>query len=103
MADSSRLPLYRILQSQGFGTRRYCKDLVLAGLVFINGVEMESPDALVDTAGLVLEVDGERWAYHARAYLMLNKPAGVECSQKPKHHPSVYTLLPVPLDRKSVV
>ncbi|MGF2508619.1 16S rRNA pseudouridine(516) synthase, partial [Ralstonia pseudosolanacearum] len=30
-ASSARLPLYRILQSQGFGTRRYCKDLVFAG------------------------------------------------------------------------
>ena len=103
MADSSaRLPLYRILQSQGFGTRRYCKDLVLAGLVLINDVEMEDPDALVDTADLVLDVDGERWAYHARAYLMINKPAGVECSQKPKHHPSVYSLLPVPLRERGV-
>ncbi|AMP68141.1 16S rRNA pseudouridine(516) synthase [Ralstonia solanacearum] len=101
-ASSARLPLYRILQSQGFGTRRYCKDLVIAGLVHVNGIEAEDPDAQVDTAGLVLDVDGERWAYHARAYLMLHKPAGFECSQKPRHHPSVYTLLPVPLRERGV-
>ncbi|MDC6293689.1 pseudouridine synthase [Ralstonia pseudosolanacearum] len=100
--SSARLPLYRILQSQGFGTRRYCKDLVFAGLVHVNGVEAEDPDAQVDTAGLVLDVDGERWAYHARAYLMLHKPTGFECSQKPRHHPSVYTLLPVPLRERGV-
>lgn len=29
--------LDRILQSQGFGTRRYCGDLVEAGLVEVNG------------------------------------------------------------------
>ena len=32
----------------------------------------------------------------------MNKPAGVECSQKPKHHPSVYSLLPSPLRRRGV-
>ncbi len=102
-ASSARLPLYRILQSQGFGTRRYCKDLVFAGLVHVNGIEAEDPDTQVDTtAGLILDVDGERWAYHARAYLMLHKPVGFECSQKPRHHPSVYTLLPVPLRERGV-
>ena len=45
----------------------------------------------------MLTVNGEPWPFHARAYLMLNKPAGYECSQRPKHWPSVYSLLPVPL------
>ncbi|MDG5975102.1 pseudouridine synthase [Hydrogenophaga taeniospiralis CCUG 15921] len=42
-------------------------------------------------------MQGERWAYHALAYLMLHKPAGYECSQKPSTYPSIYTLLPGPL------
>ena len=32
----------------------------------------------------------------------MHKPAGRECSQKPKHHPSVYGLLPAPLRRRDV-
>jgi 16S rRNA pseudouridine516 synthase len=32
----------------------------------------------------------------------MNKPAGHECSQKPKHHPSVHSLLPAPLRRRGV-
>jgi len=32
----------------------------------------------------------------------MNKPAGHECSQKPKHHPSVYSLLPPPLRVRDV-
>ena len=32
----------------------------------------------------------------------MNKPAGHECSQKPKHHPSVYSLLPGPLRGRGV-
>ena len=37
------------------------------------------------------------WAYFEKAYLMLHKPAGTECSQKPSTYPSIYTLLPSPL------
>ena len=33
---------------------------------------------------------------------MLNKPAGYECSKKPKHHPSAYSLLPGPLRVRDV-
>ncbi|HEY2929179.1 16S rRNA pseudouridine(516) synthase, partial [Piscinibacter sp.] len=40
--------------------------------------------------------------YHAKALIVMNKPPGVECSQKPKHHPSVYSLLPAPLRRRDV-
>lgn len=42
----------------------YCKDFVFVGLVFINGVEMESFDVFVDIVGLVLDVDGECWVYY---------------------------------------
>jgi 16S rRNA pseudouridine516 synthase len=42
-------------------------------------------------------VRGELWPYHAKALVLLHKPAGYECSQKPKHHPSVMSLLPPPL------
>ncbi|WP_312759263.1 16S rRNA pseudouridine(516) synthase, partial [Pulveribacter sp.] len=53
-----------------------------------------------DTENLVLNVQGVNWPYHARAYLVLNKPAGFECSQKPSAHPSIYTLLPAPLRQR---
>ena len=42
------------------------------------------------------------WPYHERALILLNKPAGYECSQKPKHHPSVMSLLPAPLRQRGV-
>ncbi len=45
-------------------------------------------------------VQGTAWRYQAKAYVMLHKPAGVECSQKPSAHPSVYTLLPTPLRQR---
>ncbi|MEQ1519243.1 MAG: 16S rRNA pseudouridine(516) synthase, partial [Usitatibacteraceae bacterium] len=45
---------------------------------------------------------GVVWQYHAKAYLVLHKPSGFECSQKAKSHPSVYTLLPAPLRTRDV-
>jgi 16S rRNA pseudouridine516 synthase len=45
-------------------------------------------------------VQGQRWEFHERAYLMLHKPSGFECSQKPSTWPSIYTLLPAPLRQR---
>ncbi len=90
-----------ILFSQGFGTRRVCCGLVQQGLVQVEqGGEpavITDPSAAFEPAQLAFWVQGERWVYHAQAFLMLHKPAGFECSHKPGAHPSVYTLLPGPL------
>lgn len=90
----SKLSLDRILQSQGFGTRKYCRALIEDGDVSINGEIQDSYKTTVDTDGLVLEVFGEEWKYRAQVYIALNKPANFECSRKPSHHPGVLTLLP---------
>jgi 16S rRNA pseudouridine516 synthase len=55
------------------------------------------PSSEIDPHGLRLRVQGVEWPYHAKAYLMLHKPAGTECSHKPSTWPSIYTLLPAPL------
>ena len=88
------MKLYRILQSQGFGSRKGCIARVRAGSVEVNGAVCEDPEAEVDTTGLELTVDGEPWTYRTQAYLLLHKPAGYECSHHPSHHPSVFSLLP---------
>ncbi len=87
----------QVLFSQGFGTRRDCQGLVLRGDVAVAGQVLDDPDAEVDTEGLVFQVQGRAWPYHAKALVMLHKPAGYECSAKPRHHPSVLSLLPAPL------
>ena len=90
----SKLSLDRILQSQGFGTRKYCRSLVDDGDVSISGAIQKSYKTVLDTAGLVLTVFDEAWPYRDKVYLALNKPTDVECSRKPSHHPGVLTLLP---------
>ena len=95
-------PISDVLFSQGFGTRRECEALVRAGRVGVDGQPVDDPDARFTVEGLRFSVDGEPWPYQARALLVMNKPAGVECSRQPRHHPGVMTLLPAPLRRRGV-
>jgi 16S rRNA pseudouridine516 synthase len=96
------MKLFRALQSQGFGSRKACRLRVRAGHVLVNGAPCDDPDAEVDPAGLELTLDGERWRYRDKAYLVLHKPAGYECSHHPSHHPSVFALLPAPIVARGV-
>jgi 16S rRNA pseudouridine516 synthase len=90
----SKLSLDRVLQSQGFGTRKYCRALIEDGDVAIGGEVQSSYKTLVDTDGLVLTVFDEEWVVREHVYIALYKPANFECSRKPSHHPGVLTLLP---------
>jgi 16S rRNA pseudouridine516 synthase len=90
----AKLSLDRILQSQGFGTRKWCQRLIEEGEVQVQGALVRDPRALFETAGLQFAVFGDTWAYHEHLYIALNKPANIECSRKPSHHPGVMSLLP---------
>ncbi len=94
------MKLQQILFSQGFGTRRQCDALIDSGAVSAAGQVLRSANADIATDGLVLTIGGEHWPFHERAYVMLHKPAGYECSHEPKHWPSVYELLPLPLRQR---
>ena len=96
------MKLAQVLFSQGFGARRECEGLIVSGHITLDGRLCDDPFQEVEPEGLVFGVRGELWPYHAKALIVMNKPAGVECSQKPKHHPSVYSLLPAPLRRRDV-
>jgi 16S rRNA pseudouridine516 synthase len=90
----SKQTLDRILQSQGFGSRKYCRQLITDGEVTVAGETVTDYRAGFDTAGLEFTVFGEPWTYREHVYIALNKPADFECSRKPSHHPGVLTLLP---------
>jgi len=98
------MQLQEILYSQGFGTRRVCAGLIQQGLVQVyandtldNSTVCKEAAAEFDATGLRFKVQGSDWPYFEKAYVLLNKPAGTECSQKPSTYPSIYTLLPSPL------
>ena len=96
------MKLAQVLFSQGFGSRRECEGLIVGGFVSVAGTVMDDPFDELDPEGLQFSVRGETWPFRTKALIVLNKPAGHECSQKPKHHPSVYSLLGAPLRRRDV-
>ena len=113
LLDTGGVKLAALLFSQGFGTRRECAALVAHGLVEVEGLgaaataaapeTIDDPgDDIGDMAGRWFRVRGERWPYHERALVVLHKPEGYECSLKPRHHPSVHSLLPAPLRTRGV-
>jgi 16S rRNA pseudouridine516 synthase len=94
--------LTQILFSQGFGSRRVCLGLVQRGDVSIAGLVCDDPDADLDTTDLVFHVQGKPWPFRAQAVVLMHKPAGYECSQRPRHHPGVMSLLPAPLRERGL-
>lgn len=96
------MTLDRILQSQGFGTRKGCRQLIAAGEVRVGAEVVTDFAADIDPVGLGFSVGGEAFVYREHVYLALNKPANYECSRKPSHHPGVLTLLPDEFVRRDV-
>jgi 16S rRNA pseudouridine516 synthase len=94
--------LAQILFSQGFGTRRECAGLIYSEQVQVDGRVVDDPQADFPTEGLSFSVRGEPWRFFDKALVLLHKPAGYECSMKPKHHPSVLSLLPTALRTRGV-
>ena len=93
------MQLDKILQSQGFGSRKYCRQLIESGKVAIgnNGGTLNTCSNFktdVPTEGLELAVLGEHWSFREKIYIAMNKPQGYECSHQPQHHHSVFSLLP---------
>jgi 16S rRNA pseudouridine516 synthase len=88
------MTLDKILQSQGFGTRKWCRQLISDGAVCVGGEPVTQYDRAFVAEGLEFTVHDEPWTCRAKIYLALNKPPGYECSRKPAHHPAVLTLLP---------
>ncbi len=86
--------LEKILRSQGFGSRRECRHLIWNEAVSVGGRLITEIDEDFSCEGLVFNVTGKEWTFHAQLYIALHKPPDYECSRKPSHHPGILTLLP---------
>ena len=84
--------LEKMLQSQGFGSRKYCQQLIKNGAVEINGEVVDHPKLKLDLKDLRFSVYGEEYLYREHLYIALNKPKGYECSHQATHHFSVFEL-----------
>jgi 16S rRNA pseudouridine516 synthase len=94
--------LESVLFTQGFGSRRQCRALIADARVIVNGMPCTNPDAQFDLDALTFTIDGTPWRYREHAYIVLNKPAGYECSRDPQYHLSVFRLLPAQLAMRGV-
>lgn len=82
--------LEKMLQSQGFGSRKFCQTLIKNGHVSISGQTILEPKFKLNLEQLVFKVYGTEYHYREKVYLALNKPSGYECSHQSTHHLSVY-------------
>lgn len=94
--------LERILCNQGFGSRKFCRIMIMNGEITVNGEMCDDPSATFELENLHYTVKGEAWQYHEKSYLMMHKPSNYECSHKTQHHPTIYSLLPHPLVERGV-
>lgn len=96
------MPLERLLRSQGFGSRSECRTLIRSGRVSVGAEQCIDAHAEFESEGFVFSVDDTLWVYRRFVYLALNKPAHYECSHQPRHHASVYSLLPDVLRNRKI-
>ena len=68
--------LQKILAAAGFGSRRYCEEIIEAGRVRVNGKTAKVGDK-ANTAVDSITLDGEAVAAEKLVYILLNKPRGV--------------------------
>ena len=86
--------LEKMLQSQGFGSRKHCQQLIKHGAISIHGEVQTDLKCRVDVKDLNFSVYGQDYIYREKVYIALNKPQGFECSHQPQHHKSVFNLFP---------
>ena len=87
--------LEKMLQSQGFGSRKHCQQLIKNGAVTIMGETQTNPKFAIKIAPetvLQFSVYGENYQYREKVYIALHKPQGYECSHQATHHFSVFDL-----------
>jgi 23S rRNA pseudouridine2605 synthase len=76
--DEGLIRLQKLLAQSGVGSRRKCEELMLAGLVEVDGEVVTRLGTKVDPTRAVIRVDGKRLPpVSPHVYLVLNKPRGV--------------------------
>lgn len=84
--------LEKMLQSQGFGSRKHCQQLIKNGAVSIQGELIDNPKHKLNLQDLTFSVYGHEYRYREKVYIVLNKPQDYECSHQTTHHFSVFDL-----------
>jgi len=78
----ARERLQKVMASAGVASRRECEELILAGVVRVNGHVVDRLPAFADPQTDTILVNGKRLKPPQRMYFALNKPKGVICSNR---------------------
>ncbi|MET3767013.1 16S rRNA pseudouridine516 synthase [Acinetobacter bereziniae] len=84
--------LEKMLQSQGFGSRKHCQQLIKNGAIQIQNEVITDPKFKLDLDHLEFSVYQQTFQYRQKVYIALNKPQNYECSHQSTHHFSVFDL-----------
>ncbi|MDR3030037.1 MAG: rRNA pseudouridine synthase [Acinetobacter sp.] len=84
--------LEKMLQSQGFGSRKHCQQLIKNGAIQIQNEVITDPKFKLDLDHLEFSVYQQTFQYREKVYIALNKPQNYECSHQSTHHFSVFDL-----------
>ena len=87
--------LQKVLAAAGVDSRRKCEQLILSGVVQVNGKVVDKLPAFVDPEKDIVTVDGKKIQAAQKVYFLLNKPKGVICtSRDPQGRKKVIDLVP---------
>ena len=84
------MELLKILQSQGFGSRKQCLQRIEFGTVSVAGQVLYDAKAQVDTTDLTFEVEGVPWLFREKAY----RPSIIRRSANRYAYLGMYSLSP---------
>lgn len=96
MIEYKLMKIDKLLQSQGFGSRKYCQSLIEQGVVYLNDelcTDLKYQVPKNRLSDLSITIFGQHYQYREKVYIALNKPMGYECSHQTSHHHSVFELL----------
>ncbi|NLH17159.1 MAG: rRNA pseudouridine synthase [Phycisphaerae bacterium] len=77
---TGKVRLQKFLAEAGIAARRKCEEMIVEGLVEVNGKVVESLPAFVEPAKDTVKVNGQKVRMPQRVYFLLNKPKNVICS-----------------------
>jgi pseudouridine synthase len=88
--------LQKILAAAGIASRRNCEELILDGVVRVNGKVIDSLPAFADLDEDMITVRGKPLQPTIKVYFILNKPKGVVCtSSDPQGRRTAVGMVPV--------
>jgi len=87
--------LQKVMASAGVASRRQCEELILQGVVRVNGRVVDELPAFVDPDVDIVTVQGRPLQEPRKVYYLLNKPKGVICTNSdPQGRPRAVDLAP---------